>query len=652
MKRSLLLLLATGILTVFAQGQAGKALRSLPAIDRPIPNFETTVAPNPPPAESRGELQEDFEGFNDFELDLSPWMNIDEDGAETYGIEGYTFPGMYDSMAFIVFNPGMVTPSMTNDPAIQPHSGDKFAACFSSIPPPYNDDWLISPQVTLGTNSELNLWVKSYTDEWGLERYNIGISTTDGSPGSFTIISGPSPLLAPATAWQEKTFDISDYDGQAVYIGIQCVSQDAFIFMVDDVEIRWDDAATGATLSGMVTDATNDEPIEGAVVTVAGLSDVTDAAGNYLIENVPAGELKANFGGTPVTGYKPLTVEFSDLSTENSHTVSCTADGYSPYENQQVVIPEGGNVTFNIPMSPEIAAGQMRMVLSWGAFPEDLDAHLLTPEIGGQSYEVYYDNMGSLTEAPFAFLDNDDVDGFGPETITVADFFNGTYKYFIFNYDENASVSVSNAVVRIYDDAGLKHELNVPSTGDGFYWYVCDIDGATQQVTIRNQIMDSPPGNARSTSALPKIKPPKTETGRDLVSWSWDFGDGGTSNDQNPAHTYQEAGTYSVSLTVSDGTNQDTETKPDFVIVGSLGIDDPGTTMATVYPNPSTGYLKIHSDKVINILVLTDLNGKILLRRDVSEKSYTLETGGLAPGVYLLRFEGQPEYGIHKILVR
>jgi hypothetical protein len=36
------------------------------------------------------------------------------------------------------------------------------------------------------------------------------------------------------------------------------------------------------------------------------------------------------------------------------------------------------------------------------------------------------------------------------------------------------------------------------------------------------------------------------------TTWLWDFGDGETSIEQNPTHTYTEAGDYSVSLTVSD----------------------------------------------------------------------------------------------------
>ena len=40
-----------------------------------------------------------------------------------------------------------------------------------------------------------------------------------------------------------------------------------------------------------------------------------------------------------------------------------------------------------------------------------------------------------------------------------------------------------------------------------------------------------------------------TSTG-DIIDWYWDFGDGNTSADQNPSHTYAEAGTYIVALTI------------------------------------------------------------------------------------------------------
>jgi PKD repeat protein len=38
----------------------------------------------------------------------------------------------------------------------------------------------------------------------------------------------------------------------------------------------------------------------------------------------------------------------------------------------------------------------------------------------------------------------------------------------------------------------------------------------------------------------------------EVVAWSWDFGDGATSSDRNPEHTYEAGGTYEVRLTVTD----------------------------------------------------------------------------------------------------
>jgi len=47
--------------------------------------------------------------------------------------------------------------------------------------------------------------------------------------------------------------------------------------------------------------------------------------------------------------------------------------------------------------------------------------------------------------------------------------------------------------------------------------------------------------------------------------WSWDFGDGGTSTEQNPAHVYANPGTYNVALTVTTSAGANTETKNAFI---------------------------------------------------------------------------------------
>jgi PKD repeat protein len=54
------------------------------------------------------------------------------------------------------------------------------------------------------------------------------------------------------------------------------------------------------------------------------------------------------------------------------------------------------------------------------------------------------------------------------------------------------------------------------------------------------------------------------------TSWSWEFGDGGTSTLQNPSHKYTASGNYTVSLTVTNEYGSHTETKANFIAVSSL----------------------------------------------------------------------------------
>jgi uncharacterized protein (TIGR02145 family) len=69
------------------------------------------------------------------------------------------------------------------------------------------------------------------------------------------------------------------------------------------------------------------------------------------------------------------------------------------------------------------------------------------------------------------------------------------------------------------------------------------------------------------------------------TSWAWDFGDGTTSTQRNPSKTYQNAGTYTVKLTATNGHGSDTETKNDYINVtsggGGTGEPCPGTPTVT-----------------------------------------------------------------------
>ncbi len=72
--------------------------------------------------------------------------------------------------------------------------------------------------------------------------------------------------------------------------------------------------------------------------------------------------------------------------------------------------------------------------------------------------------------------------------------------------------------------------------------------------------------NASPTVGSPPLAVSFTNTSAgDFTSSLWDFGDGQTSTETNPSHTYTTAGTYTVTLTVSDGVDTHSTTRPAFV---------------------------------------------------------------------------------------
>ncbi len=103
------------------------------------------------------------------------------------------------------------------------------------------------------------------------------------------------------------------------------------------------------------------------------------------------------------------------------------------------------------------------------------------------------------------------------------------------------------------------------------------------------------------------------------TSWSWDFGDGSsTSSDTNPIHTYTEPGTYSVSLTVTNATGNNSVTMTDYITFGetpaltmfmtqetATGFDGTATVNITGGQSP---YSILWSNSESDLEIITGLN--------------------------------------------
>lgn len=80
-----------------------------------------------------------------------------------------------------------------------------------------------------------------------------------------------------------------------------------------------------------------------------------------------------------------------------------------------------------------------------------------------------------------------------------------------------------------------------------FYVYASDEIGTTSRFFDQSSDADSP-----------------------IASWAWDFGDGGTSTQRNPLHTFAQPGNYTISLTVTDSTGLTHTRTATYRVVDSL----------------------------------------------------------------------------------
>jgi len=189
------------------------------------------------------------------------------------------------------------------------------------------------------------------------------------------------------------------------------------------------------------------------------------------------------------------------ILSAGNYTVEASKEGYTTRYFNIVSIGTQVKDNQNSSISPIISEDEIRIVLDWGATPSDLDSHLWTPNIEGSAYHVYYSSRGSVSSAPYAQLDTDDTNGYGPETITLTSQFPGTYYYSVFNYSGSPDIKISSAKVEVYNSTGLVKEYIIPLSGEGRYWNVFSINGADGEITSIDEISSSAPTiSSRGTS--------------------------------------------------------------------------------------------------------------------------------------------------------
>lgn len=206
---------------------------------------------------------------------------------------------------------------------------------------------------------------------------------------------------------------------------------------------------------GRVIDCTNGEPVKGARVTIQGQRGWT------------SGE-----SSTPDDGTFRIPVD-------SNHNCTIWASKNAVNSEKKTFVSAGRDGVINI---GDICLGtpKIKIALTWGIEPNDLDAHLTCPYTGSRDH-VYF----SHKKGHDAALDTDDTTGFGPEIISVYKLRDGKYRYSTHHFAGKGSISSSQATVTMMIDGVGIYQMSAPpgAKGVGDLWLLWDITVANGKVT-------------------------------------------------------------------------------------------------------------------------------------------------------------------------
>lgn len=117
----------------------------------------------------------------------------------------------------------------------------------------------------------------------------------------------------------------------------------------------------------------------------------------------------------------------------------------------------------------------------------------------------------------------------------------------------------------------------------------------------------------------------------------WDFGDGNTSTQENPTHTYDNTGTYEVSLT--SNACDETSTKTQSIEVAILSKADFTIEQLRLYPNPSADFVYLMAAEDSSIRIFDNAGKELKTRISLTEDKYQLDIRELSAGIYFVQIQ-------------
>ncbi len=300
------------------------------------------------------------------------------------------------------------------------------------------------------------------------------------------------------------------------------------------------------------------------ISTTGGQQSIIVDLGEGVITPVPPPPAPpgANFVGSPTSGTRPLSVVFADTSTGSPTSWSWSFD-------------DGGTSTAQNPTYTYVTAGSYTVTLTvTNTFGSDTET------------KTNYITVSEPGAPPVANFTGTPTSGTRPLLVTFTDTSTGTPTSWSWSFGDGNTSTAQNPT-HTYMTAGT-YTVNLTATNTNG----SDTATKTGYITVTDPLI--PPvadfiGSPTTTFRLLSVAFTDLST-ESPTSWSWNFGDGGTSTAQNPIHQYMSTGTYTVSLTATNSQGSDTETKTNYITINEptfhniiLNSNRPGTVLQPGY---------------------------------------------------------------------
>lgn len=292
----------------------------------------------------------------------------------------------------------------------------------------------------------------------------------------------------------------TDYDGyyyfDGLVMGVYALSiqqpgyvdaeQIVFVYEGQDVcynsmlEVIPDEWAGEGLAGGMIYDAVTGYGVEGLTLNVrSGVNNTngdilfslhTNSDGSYLLEGMESGNYCLEIVDERSGVSEPYLGSFLNVKVLGGMDI----------------MNQDGSV------STSMLEGQLRVVLSWGSSPNDLDSHMdIYLENDDYGHVYYGDKTFYSNDTLVVDLDLDDTTSYGPETTTIYEAMPGEYYFYVYNFSYNydTELSESGATVMVYTEnsAVPTYVFSVPQ-GYGYYWNVFTYNTTNGQLHPINEI--------------------------------------------------------------------------------------------------------------------------------------------------------------------